>query len=51
MNKRYTGHLDLLDEWLAPNLEIFTSSRQKWARPLDLHHSTTGPFEREPPTS
>ena len=27
---------DRLDEWFAPKVEIFTWSRQKWARPLDL---------------
>jgi hypothetical protein len=30
------GTLDRLDEWFAPKLEIFTWSRQKWARPLDV---------------
>jgi len=30
------GTLDRLEEWFAPKLEMFTWSRQKWARPLDV---------------
>jgi hypothetical protein len=30
------GTLDRLDEWFAPQVEIFTWSRQKWHTPLDL---------------
>jgi hypothetical protein len=37
------GTLDRLDEWFAPKLEIFTWSRQKWARALDLPQFDHGP--------
>jgi hypothetical protein len=30
------GTFDRLDEWFAPKAEIFTWSREKWARPLDV---------------
>ncbi|SNT48924.1 Uncharacterized conserved protein [Asanoa hainanensis] len=30
------GTLDRLDEWIPPNAEIFTWSRQGWVRPLDV---------------
>jgi len=37
------GTLDRLDEWFAPKVEIFTRSRQRWARPLDLPQFDHGP--------
>jgi hypothetical protein len=37
------GTLDRLDEWFGPKVEIFTWSRQKWARPLHLPQSDHGP--------
>jgi hypothetical protein len=37
------GTLDRLDEWFAPNVEIFTWSHQKWARPLDVPQFDHGP--------
>ena len=37
------GTLDRLEEWLPPKLEIFTWSRQKWARPLDVPQFDHGP--------
>jgi hypothetical protein len=40
------GTLDRLDELFAPKVEIFTWSRQKWARPLDLLQFDYGPRGR-----
>src|SRR5262245_589733 len=37
------GTLGRFDEWFAPKAEIFTWSRQKWARPLDLPQFDHGP--------
>ena len=37
------GTLHRLDEWFATTLEIFTWSRQKWARPLGLPQFDHGP--------
>jgi len=37
------GTLDRLGEWFAPKAEIFTWSRQNWARPLDALQFDHGP--------
>jgi hypothetical protein len=37
------GTFDDLDEWWAPQAEIFTGSRQAWMKPLDLPQHDHGP--------
>ena len=37
------GTLDDLDEWFAPQVEIFTWSRQPWMKPLDIAQFDHGP--------